>query len=68
MNIPIEIIIIKRKNQYQVTTMPKRNYGLLDVVAAVRDINQLGVGYRVANLYDIDLKTYLFKLQKKRLS
>ena len=45
--------------------MPKRNYGLLDVVAAVRDINQLGVGYRVANLYDIDLKTYLFKLQKK---
>ena len=43
----------------------KRNYGLLDVIAAVRDINRVGVGYRVANLYDIDLKTYLFKLQKK---
>ena len=31
----------------------------------MRDINRVGVGYRVANLYDIDLKTYLFKLQKK---
>ena len=45
--------------------MPKRTFGLLDVAASVRDVQRSCVGYRAANVYDIDLKTYLFKLQKK---
>ena len=45
--------------------MPKRTFGLLDVAASVRDVKRSCIGYRVANVYDIDLKTYLFKLQKK---
>ena len=46
--------------------MPKRNFGLLDVIAAVRDINRVGVGYRVANLYDIDLKTATYLNFRKK--
>ena len=50
---------------HQTPAMPKRNFDLLDVVASVRDVSRSCVGYRVANVYDIDMKTYLFKLQKK---
>ncbi|GMT32425.1 hypothetical protein PFISCL1PPCAC_23722 [Pristionchus fissidentatus] len=41
----------------------KNRYTTLDVVAAVHDLKQY-IGMRVANIYDVNSKTYLIKLQK----
>ena len=44
-------------------TMPKSRFALLDVIAAKQQL--LGcVGYRVNNIYDINDKTYAFKLHQ----
>ncbi|GMT04012.1 hypothetical protein PENTCL1PPCAC_26186, partial [Pristionchus entomophagus] len=41
----------------------KNRYTTLDVVAAVHDLKQY-IGMRVNNVYDVNSKTYLIKLQK----
>lgn len=44
--------------------MPKARFTSLDLRCVVRDIHSKLVGLRVANCYDLNTKTYLFKLAK----
>ncbi|CAG9539808.1 unnamed protein product [Cercopithifilaria johnstoni] len=41
----------------------KKRFSTLDVFAAVHDLKEL-TGQRVANVYDVDSKTYLIRIQK----
>ncbi len=40
----------------------KQRFDSLDVTVIVRELRQALVGLRVANIYDLDHKSYLFKL------
>ena len=44
--------------------MVKQRFTSLDVRAMVLSLQQTLLGYRVANVYDINPKTYLLKLAK----
>jgi predicted ribosome quality control (RQC) complex YloA/Tae2 family protein len=44
--------------------MGKTRFTSLDVRCAVRDIKTKILGMRVANIYDLNNRTYLFKLAK----
>ena len=43
----------------------KSRFTNIDIVAALAKINQRLVGMRVDQIYDVDHKTYLFRLQKE---
>lgn len=42
--------------------MVKTRFGGIDVTAIVKDLRRKLVGLRVANIYDVNQKTYLIKL------
>ena len=42
--------------------MPKGRFSAADVRAMVRDLRGRVLGMRLVNVYDLDAKTYLFKL------
>ena len=42
----------------------KLRFSSLDVCATVASLRRVIVGYRIANIYDINPKTYVLKLQK----
>ena len=44
--------------------MPKTRFSSLDVRAIATQLQNTIVGYRIANVYDINAKTYLLKLAK----
>ena len=44
--------------------MPKSRYALLDVIASTHDLLTSCEGFRVNNIYDINEKTYAFKLHQ----
>lgn len=41
----------------------KNRFSTLDTFAVIHDLKQLA-GHRVANVYDVDSKTYLIRIQK----
>ena len=44
--------------------MGKTRFSSLDVAVAVRDLRSKALGLRVANVYDINARTYLVKLAR----
>lgn len=44
--------------------MGKTRFSSLDVTIAVRDLRSKALGLRVANVYDINARTYLIKLAR----
>lgn len=44
--------------------MGKTRFSSLDVTIAVRDLRAKALGLRVANVYDINARTYLIKLAR----
>ncbi len=46
------------------TRMGKTRFSSLDVTIAVRDLRAKALGLRVANVYDINARTYLIKLAR----
>jgi len=41
-----------------------KRFSSLDINVIVRDLREKLTGLRIANIYDVERKTYLFKLQK----